>query len=177
MPHLLAAALLLQLHNLAGAPPAIVAAAASETARLYADFGVRLEWRAAPVGGEVIRVILLPYETGDLRRAADTVMGAAIVSDHRTPIAYVYYRRVSAEADRYAASTIQVLACAIAHEIGHLLMPGVQHSADGLMRARWGRDDVSRADQGRLRFSAAQVALIRARAAGEVRTQSSAPAR
>ena len=66
-----------------------------------------------------------------------------------------------------AASTIQVLACAIAHEIGHLLMPGVQHSADGLMRARWGRDDVSRADQGRLRFSAAQVALIRARAAGD----------
>jgi hypothetical protein len=169
MTHILAAALVLQLHNLAGAPPSVVGSAASEVTQLYADIGVRLVWRDAPsadAGSEVIRVILLPDETGDLHHAADTVMGAAVSISGRTHVAYVFYRRVRTEADRYATSTIQLLACAMAHEIGHLLMPRVPHSAAGLMRARWCRDDFSRADQGQLRFSAEQIALIRARLGG-----------
>jgi hypothetical protein len=170
MPHILAAALVLQLHNFAGAPPSIVAAAAAEVTRLYADTGVAFEWRDAPPssdGADLIRVILLPYETGDLHRAADTVMGAAVSTGNRSRVAYVYYRRVRSEADRYGTSTIQVLACAMAHEIGHLLMPQERHSAAGLMRARWYRDDFARADQGQLRFSPEQIALIRIRAGRE----------
>ncbi|HJZ71356.1 MAG TPA: hypothetical protein VKE51_06420 [Vicinamibacterales bacterium] len=166
MTHILAAALVLQLHNLAGAPTSAVGSAASELTRLYADIGVRLEWRDAttPGGADMIHVILLPNETGDLRRAADTVMGAAVSINDRTHVAYIFYRRLRAEADRYATSTIQALACAMAHEIGHLLMPHVQHSTEGLMRARWYRDDFSRADQGQLRFTREQVALIQAAA-------------
>src|SRR5262245_52921387 len=167
MTHILAAALVLQLHNLAGTPAAIVGGATSELTRLYADIGVQLEWRDAPAAGsgaDVIHVILLPNETGDLRRAADTVMGAAVSINDRTHVAYIFYRRLRAEADRYATSTIQALACAMAHEIGHLLMPHVQHSTEGLMRARWYRDDFSRADQGQLRFTREQVALIQAAA-------------
>src|SRR5262249_47391235 len=136
--------------------------------------GVPIEWRAAAPteGAQVIRVILLPYETGVLHHAPDTVMGVAVSTDDRTRAAYVFYRRVQAEADRYATSTIQVLACAIAHEIGHLLMPNVPHSSIGLMRARWYRDDFSRADQGQLRFLPEQIAAIRAGADGQ-RVQSS----
>jgi len=164
MTHILAVALVLQLHNLAGTPASIVGSATSELTRLYADIGVQLEWRDTPAGSaaDVIHVILLPDETGDLRHAADTVMGAAVTINDRTHVAYVFYRRVRAEADRYATSTIQALACAMAHEIGHLLMPRVRHSPDGLMRAKWYRDDFSRADQGQLRFSPEQVALIQA---------------
>jgi hypothetical protein len=40
-------------------------------------------------------------------------------------------------------------------------MPEQGHSQEGLMRARWGRDDFNRADQGRLRFSADEAARIR----------------
>jgi len=74
----------------------------------------------------------------------------------------VFYRRVQAEADRYQVSIGSVLACAIAHELGHLLMPDTAHAASGLMRAGWSRDDFNRADQGQLRFLPGDVARIRA---------------
>mgnify|MGYP003693812985 CR=1 FL=1 len=48
-----------------------------------------------------------------------------------------------------------VLACAIAHEIGHLLLPGrvaARPLGAGLMRPCWDRDDFRRADMGQLRF-------------------------
>ena len=157
--------LVLQLHNLAGAPPRTVAAAALEVSRLYAQIGVTIAWEEqdAAIGGDVdvVRVVVLPLETGDLRRAPDTVMGAAVAAGARTRVAYVYYHRVRSEAERNGASTQQVLACAIAHELGHLLLPGEAHSATGLMRASWQRDDFGRANQGQLRFSAEQAARIR----------------
>jgi hypothetical protein len=64
-------------------------------------------------------------------------------------------------AHRYDVSTEQVLACAIAHELGHLLLPVRGHSADGLMRACWSRDEFQRAAQGQLKFLPDEIALIR----------------
>ena len=166
MTHLIAVALVLQLHNFAALPPSVAADAASEVTRLYAAVGVPTIWRAAVPAddrSDVIRVIVLPYETGILGRHADIVMGAAVSTPGSTRVAYVYYRRVREEAERYAASLSQVLACAIAHEIGHLLIPEAGHSPAGLMRGRWRRDDFERANQGQMRFSADQIALIAAR--------------
>src|SRR5262245_12813584 len=165
MMPIVSVALVLQLHNLAGAPPVTVTRAESEVARMYNDAGVHVEWagtgasRTAP--DDVVRVILLPYESGELRRTPDTVMGAAVRAPGGTRIAYVFYRRVLAEAERYSVSTPYVLACAIAHELGHLLMPGGGHSRDGIMRACWNRDDFTRADQSALRFSEHQFAVMR----------------
>jgi hypothetical protein len=59
-------------------------------------------------------------------------------------------------------STGLVLACAIAHELGHLLLPMRGHSAAGLMRACWSRDEFQRAEQGQLKFSADEIVGIRA---------------
>jgi hypothetical protein len=166
MPHILVVALVLQLHNLAGAPPAVVDQAASELARVYDELEVRVEWdriAAARVADrEIVRVVLLARETGDLRSVADTVMGAAVRTPNDTRVVYVFYDRVRAEAERYGVSTPLVLAYAMAHELGHLLMPGRGHSANGLMRARWNRDDFRRADQRQLHFSHDQVVLMRA---------------
>ena len=106
-------------------------------------------------------MIVLPDETGDLRHTPDTVMGAALRTPSGTRVAYVFYRRVRAEAERYAVSSASVLACAMAHELGHLLLPGRGHSPDGMMRARWSRDEFQRADQGRLRFSSEQIDMLR----------------
>jgi hypothetical protein len=104
----------------------------------------------------------LPYETGDLRRSEKQVMGAALRTPGGTALAYVFYRRVEAEAERYGVSSGLVLACAIAHELGHLLLPDALHAASGLMRACWSRDEFTRAEQGRLRFLPDDVARIRA---------------
>jgi hypothetical protein len=166
MTSFISLALVLQLHNLAGAPAATLDRAASELTRVYRELGVDLEWQhpggQPTIGADVVRVVILADETGDLRRTEDTVMGAALRTPSGTRVAYVFYRRVRAEAERYEVSTPLVLACALAHELGHLLMPGHGHSADGVMRARWTRDDFQRADQGRLRFSSEQTLLLRA---------------
>ena len=91
-------------------------------------------------------------------------MGATVWTEQGTPVVYVFYRRVEVEAQRYAVSIALVLACAFAHEVGHVLMPDGGHSQEGLMRACWNRDDFNSADRGQLRFIPAQVALIRASA-------------
>ena len=44
----------------------------------------------------------------------------------------------------------------------HLLLPARGHSADGLMRACWSRNEFQRAAHGQLRFSADEIAQIRA---------------
>ena len=89
-------------------------------------------------------------------------MGAAVRTENGNALAYVFYQRVRAEAERYDVSTAQVLACTIAHELGHLLLPIRAHSPEGLMRACWSRAEFHRADHGELRFLPIDVARIRA---------------
>src|SRR4051812_552228 len=105
MTHLLAAALVLQISNFSGAPPMVVRNAQREVTRLYEAIGVHMEWAASPEPvrdpQSTIRVVLLPYETGDLRGRDRTVMGAATRTATGHAVAYVFYRRVLAEADRY----------------------------------------------------------------------------
>jgi hypothetical protein len=165
MTHLFAAALVVQLLNPSGAPAAVVRQAQEEVTRVYANIDVPVEWTDAPITAErsdIIRLVLLPYETGDLRRRDKEVMGAAMRTEAGNAIAYVYYRRVQAQANRYQVSIGSVLACAIAHELGHLLLPGTPHASTGLMRACWSRDEFNQADQGQLRFLPDDVARIRA---------------
>jgi len=165
MTHLFAAALVVQLLNPSGAPAAIVRQAQEEVTRVYANIDVPVEWSEAPVAADrsdVIRLVLLPYETGNLRHREKEVMGAAMRTEAGNSIAYVYYRRVQAQANRYQVSIGSVLACAIAHELGHLLLPGTPHASAGLMRACWSRDEFNQADQGQLRFLPDDVARIRA---------------
>jgi hypothetical protein len=177
MSDCIAIVIVLQLSNLSGAPPPIVERAQREVTRMYAVIGVSIQWAApastAPVAtppattppAQAIRVVLLSRETGDLRLSADTVMGAAVRTPAGTGLAYVFYRGVEERADAYAVSSALVLACAMAHELGHLLLPSREHAADGLMRAHWRRDEFRQADQGQLRFSADEGQRIRARMA------------
>jgi hypothetical protein len=168
MVHAIALAVVLQVVNVAGVPPSTLEQAQTEVARVFRDIGVNLEWSrtASPSTDRspVIRIVLVAYETGELQQRTDTVMGAAVRTTLGTGVAYVFYRRVESEAARHAVPVASVLACAMAHELGHLLLPnGVQagHSPAGLMRACWNRGDFHRAEQGLLRFSSDQADLIR----------------
>lgn len=170
MVHAIALAVVLHMSNAASVPAHALAKAQTEVTRLYRDIGVDVEWsRSASVSGDdvfAIHVILVPYETGDLQQRPKTVMGAALRTDQGTNIAYVFYRRVESEAAQYGVPPAFVLACAIAHEIGHLLLPDGFHSGHataGLMRPCWGRDDFLRADRGQLSFLPEQAVLIRGR--------------
>jgi len=162
MLHILAVAVAIQIHNLAGAPPPVVLDAAREVARVYAEIDVQVDWiDAQEHDPTVVHVILISDETGDLRRARHTVMGATVWTTAGTPVVYVFYRRVQAIAARYTSAVSLVFACTLAHELGHVLMPDQAHSSHGLMRATWSREELQRADQGQLHFTPDEVARIR----------------
>jgi hypothetical protein len=84
------------------------------------------------------------------------ILGAAPTGASGPRVACVFFSRV----DRISLS--HRLWHAMAHELGHLLLPGYQHSRIGLMRGICTTDDFINATQGRLRFSPAGARLLRA---------------
>ena len=55
----------------------------------------------------------------------------------RGTVGYVFIDKVTSFAASHRLAVAPVLACAIAHEIGHLLLPPNAHRADGVMRGGW----------------------------------------
>ena len=164
MLHAVSLAVVLHLSNLSGAPDAVVSSAQAEVVRVYAAAGVNVRWATDEPAGDAraIRVVLVPSEAGDLRRMADTVvMGVAARTPHGHGAAYVYYRRVEEQAMLHHAPVERVLACVMAHELGHLL--GTHgHSPTGVMRASWRNAEFRRASEGALEFSSKDVARLQA---------------
>jgi len=167
MLKILSVALVLQLHNFAGAPPSIVDTAQRELAHVYSEIGVPIEWAIGapgqPTPPGAMHIILVDREGGVLRRTRDAVLGATLWTGNGTPAVYIFYRRVEAEARRHGVSLALLLSVALAHELGHVLMPDRGHSPDGIMRACWNGDDFANANRGQLRFNREQIAVMRAR--------------
>jgi hypothetical protein len=119
-------------------------------------------------------VVLPPEVTEQLNVATEALGGAAGTPQQRGRMAYVFYNRVERIARTYLTPSrgrakrnsdidnVIVLAHAMAHEIGHLLLPH-GHSATGLMRADWDGQDLHLAVRGQLRFTAVEAQLIRSR--------------
>ncbi len=78
-------------------------------------------------------------------------------------LAYVFYHRVEEflRAQNLHEHKARILGLAIAHEIGHLLLPSNAHSRKGIMRAVWERQDFRFAIRGNLGFTPKQAELIR----------------
>jgi len=105
-------------------------------------------------------------------------LGVRIIADfgptpgttHRTmglasgDMASVSLRRVREDAAEFGVSLEAVLGPAFAHEIGHLLLGQRGHSPNGIMRARWRREDYERAPRGAFKFTTQQAEQIRAEA-------------
>jgi hypothetical protein len=176
--------IVLQVAGHGNVPLHIVALAKAQVTRIYRDAGVKVVWiDAASSGGRShplqssgtsdpgFALVVLPREMSDQLPVAATALGVAIgTSEHRGRTAYVFYSRVehiaqthlnvSRDAARKDLYSVVVLAHAMAHEIGHLLLP-YGHSATGLMRADWNATDLNLALDGRLNFTSEQAELIR----------------
>jgi hypothetical protein len=152
----LALALVVQVVDLAHVPPPVLREAKATVADIVRDLDVDIEWAPpsdAARGAHVIRVTILPYETGALRSHERAIMGSAARTAFGTAVAWVYYQRVLEEADGHLVPPARLLACVIAHEIGHLVLPSPGHTPEGLMRAVWTAPDFRRASTGELRFA------------------------
>jgi hypothetical protein len=58
-------------------------------------------------------------------------------------LATVYYESVRVVAQSSGVVPSKLLGRAIAHEVGHLLLPGGGHSPTGLMRAPWAYEELT----------------------------------
>jgi hypothetical protein len=176
--------ILLQVPDPVSVPLHVVTLAKTEMTRIYAEAGVTVTWTdlaslteqggtasSLEQAGPVLTLVVLSRELSERFPVATDALGAAATSPgRRGRIAYVFYDRVERIAPAYLnmarrpghddIDRIVVLAHAMAHEIGHLLLPH-GHSESGLMRADWTAMDLRDAKAGDLNFSSEQAASIR----------------
>jgi len=144
-----------------------------EAVAVFAQIGVDVDWigcgldrrahsdeRATPLS---IGVQVTSLHGQALHVIPHDAIGAVVRTIESEEIAFVLFDRVERAADRYALDSGVVLGHAIAHEVGHLLLPRGTHGPAGLMRATWRMEDMRAATQGQLGFSDAESAIIRAR--------------
>src|SRR5262245_39888329 len=143
-----------------------------EAVTVFAQIGVDVDWvgcglersahsdeRPTPLS---IGVQVTSLDGRALHAIPHEAIGAVVRTIESEEIAFVLFDRVERAADRYALDSGVLLGHAIAHEVGHLLLPRGTHGPAGLMRARWRMEDLRAAVQGQLGFSESEATLIRA---------------
>jgi hypothetical protein len=75
-------------------------------------------------------------------------------------IVYVFSDRVMDVSRIHKIPVEIVLGITVAHEIGHLMLPGQGHTLAGVMHAKLGANDWRLAAQGQLGFTATERGLI-----------------
>ncbi len=164
--------LTLLVYNYAEIDASTIAGAENEAARPFARAGVTLMWHAClgrgqavpdpacssaedPTVIEVRLVKRIPKVSG---LSDDAPLGYATGQ-----VATISYEKVREIGMGAPGDEVCALGFAMAHELGHVLMPGLPHSVDGILRRGWSID-LSRILQGSLNFNANEKALIRAEA-------------
>jgi hypothetical protein len=148
----------LRMETDARVPSHVLEQSRDEVVRIFGAAGLAVRWtEIAPR----ITVKIVPQVLG-YGTAGAPVMGVAFHTANG-PIAQIFFRQVQDFARTYRVELSTMLAYVIAHEIGHLLLPGNAHSPAGLMRANWDTPVARDAIKGSLTFTEAQAARIRAR--------------
>jgi hypothetical protein len=173
-------------YNYSQASPGVLARAEREAERVFSEAGLDIQWLNCPMRGGaavsenpcakpldenalVVQVLAEPARNG----FQDDVFGAAVFP----VLASVYYeparRSARSGSDNAEFEAPIILGCAIAHEVGHLLLGPNGHSAVGIMRPRWERGEIRQAMRRCLSFTAEQAGAMRAAA----QARSALPAR
>jgi hypothetical protein len=133
------------------------APARAEASKIFAQIGVRLEWRIAtkecPANEDAI-AIHMSYDTPKTKLPH----ALAYASPYRERNIEVFYDRIkNEERDR---GTPHLLAYVFVHEIAHVVQGVARHSQTGLMKAGWDADDFFEMGNGRLHFTDEDVSLL-----------------
>jgi hypothetical protein len=149
------------LFDYATVPAASLTRARSEMTRIYREIGVDVLWQGADALTEQTLLILIRSRMSETipQTAVGLASGTAV---ERGRVAQIFYDRVEQLPVLYVHRPT-LLGHVMAHELAHLLLPLESHSPEGLMRARWDRSDLERAQEGRLRFTTEQSRLIRSK--------------
>jgi len=158
-------------YNYAEVPHPILATAEREAFRILGAAGVRVVWL------DCLKEFLTS-ESEEVCQGgwSEETPGVRLLSGHITSmyedrefgfaaipvLATVNYKRIANWYGRDDARDVLavMLGCAMAHELGHLLLRDPGHSTTGIMQPQWGAEQVRQALTGRLRFTSQQAILI-----------------
>lgn len=164
-----------EVRDYAGVPPATLAAATHEAARVLRRAGIEVEWTlgsspsvetsaSADAGQpQPLRVgIFAPRHPTPVR--SHSVLGYAVLPADGSPgvDAGVRYGAVERQLHDTTASLPQVVGYVIAHEVGHLLLGSNAHAAWGVMSAQLSGAYFDKAAQGTLAFASDEAERLRA---------------
>ena len=166
--------------NYTQATPATVAAAESGAGQILRDAGLNVVWSDCrvieslddptefcrqPLSPAEILLRLLPENSR--HGIADDAFGFAVPP----VLASIYYQHAVLLAASTGYGLPGILACVIAHELGHLLLGPRSHSEIGIMRGHWGRNELRLIAWGGLHFTPQQGKAIRAEAQVRMRRE------
>jgi len=136
-------------NNRANLRPEMLKAAEDDAATIYRAAGVQVTWaNAGPtdVGRDYAVDFIVMIVSGKeavtmAARSDQDAMGFAVRDSNDEAgsggMAFVLFDRVEDNASSHHVSISRILGQVIAHELGHLLLPGNSHSERGIMRAAW----------------------------------------
>ena len=158
------------LQNEANAPSDLVERARREVARLFSLIDLDIDWvTEVPDPGIRLRVVsITTWEPPENNRVQPSVLGyTQTAPEKRGTRGYVFWRRVERASLAFTASLDKLLAVAIAHELGHMLLSNGKHAKRGLMGSPWDASHFRSASAGLLAFSADTATLIQREVAKE----------
>jgi hypothetical protein len=156
-----------------GLSPEIVTSARRQTLEIFNRAEVKVTWidldrrskcSIPPSVHKHFVVVILPRAPKD--SASPEAMGLTPSPTGSFPRAYVFYNWVRMMVDIVQRNLGErgqgvILGHAIAHELGHLLMPSLPHSLRGIMSTEWHYSQWEDAVAGRLLFNDAEAKAIR----------------
>jgi hypothetical protein len=167
----------------AAVPADALMQAKTQVLRIFGIVGLHIAWhdcavpsehtptepaaeRAATPSPLELTIKIVPRSMADQLQQDEEKIGMAPgTATARGQLAYVFYDRVESLSEYFSTAIGQVLGGAVAHEIGHLLLPYHAHSRSGLMRAAWVSEDFQNLARGWLLFTREQGELMRTRVA------------
>ena len=154
--------------NQARIPRETVKRAEQVATRIFLAAGIRLEWtNTAPDAVEPYRetaqqlkIHIVPASMKQAGRRLGVAERLVDDSDRRT---FVFYNRIVDLAQQKGVDIAPILGHALAHEMGHVLLPYGSHTSQGIMREEWDRAQFEAMAKGQLTFTAQHTDLIRMR--------------
>jgi hypothetical protein len=170
------AAAVIVIHDSANVPAGILEKAKVFAAGVFSRAGVQIAWDSNGGLGTACRAgrgvssdarfcvqVLLRAKNPQSAPGQRRVMGMALAADERRAVLSLYFDAVTDVAQRYGTPLADVLGIALAHELGHVMLPPPSHSAVGIMQPSWEGDDLRHAILGDAAFTEDQAAAMRAR--------------
>jgi hypothetical protein len=167
----------IRVYNYAHVPGKALVEAEQEATIIFREAGLETAWLDCPLsmaefedypacqqpsGPADLTLRILSRSMAERDPSGDDALGYALPGQASTPgrVANVFYHRVEELARKGQYFEFQILGNAIAHEIGHLLLGSTGHSATGIMKAKWNREDLQPSAMGFLVFTAQQATLM-----------------